>query len=55
VSALSAIAVVVPRVAGLDPRSLQHLAQIPGVLLLCWALVAPAPARQADRSASQPA
>ncbi len=55
VSALSAIAVVIPRVAGLDPRSLQHLAQIPGVLLLCWALVAPVPARQADRSASQPA
>jgi Family of unknown function (DUF6962) len=40
VSALSAVAMVL-RHTGMDPRSLQHVAQIPGVLLLCQALVVP--------------
>ena len=51
VSALSALAVIVPY-HGLDPRSVQHVAQIPGVLLLCRALLAPVPARHVGRPAS---
>jgi hypothetical protein len=44
VLALSAVffvlpAEVLPTSAGLDARSLQHLAQIPGVLLLSWVVV----------------
>jgi hypothetical protein len=49
VSALSAVAMVLPH-TGLDPRSLQHVAQIPGVLLLCQALVVAVPAPAAARS-----
>jgi len=57
VSALSALAMVLPAQqairahTGLDARSLQHLAQIPGVLLLCHALTAPAPALAEGRPA----
>ncbi len=51
VSALSAVAMVLPH-TGIDPRSLQHLAQIPGVLLLCQALVGPVPAARPHRSAA---
>jgi hypothetical protein len=49
VSALSALAMVLPAqqairgYTGLDARSLQHLAQIPGVLLLCQALTVAVP------------
>jgi hypothetical protein len=49
VSALSAVAMALPAhglvqdSTGLDGRSLQHLAQIPGVLLLCQALVVRVP------------
>jgi hypothetical protein len=45
VCGLSAAAMAVH--AGLDPRSLQHLAQIPGVLLLCHALLVDLPATRA--------
>ena len=44
VCALSALAVIVPY-SGPDPRWVQHVAQIPGVLLLCRALLVPAPVR----------
>jgi hypothetical protein len=60
VSALSSIAMAVPAGGGLydrtglDGRSLQHLAQIPGVLLLCQALVFPLPARVEGRSTAPP-
>jgi hypothetical protein len=57
VSALSALAVVLPAQqaihahTGMDGRSLQHLAQIPGVLLLCRALTAAGPAAAGGRPA----
>ncbi len=51
VCGLSALAVIVPY-SGPDPRSVQHVAQIPGVLLLCRALLAPVPARPEGRPAS---
>jgi hypothetical protein len=56
VSALSAVAMVLPGQqairghTGMDGRSLQHLAQIPGVLLLCQALVVAVPTTAGGRS-----
>jgi len=60
VSALSSVAIALPAGGelydrtGLDGRSLQHLAQIPGVLLLCQALVVPLPAPAEGRSSTPP-
>jgi hypothetical protein len=51
VCALSALAVIVPY-SGPDPRWVQHVAQIPGVLLLCRALLVPVPAAPEGRRAS---
>jgi hypothetical protein len=51
VCALSALAVIIPY-SGPDPRWVQHVAQIPGVLLLARALLAPVPARPEGSPAS---
>lgn len=58
VSGLAAVARALPsgttELVGLDPTSLYHLAQIPGLVLLAWAVLAHAPTTEARRSYPAP-
>jgi hypothetical protein len=58
VSGLAAVARALPsgatELVGLDPTSLYHLAQIPGLVLLAWAVLARAPATGTRRSYPAP-